>query len=439
MRLSIFGMGYVGAVSGACLADLGHQVIGVDTNAQKVEAINAGASPIVEAGVDERMAAALEAGRLSATLDAEQAVLESDASMISVGTPSGANGQVSLDAVGSVVEDIGRAIRKKQSAHAVIVRSTIPPGTTEGRLGPLLVEAAGRDLGAQLSLSVNPEFLREGSAVKDFHHPPFTVAGSMSDRGLDVVAEIYQAIEAPLLRTDCSLAESIKYLSNVFHAVKITFANEFGALLKAVGVDSRDALELFCQDRDLNISAAYLRPGFAFGGSCLPKEVRAIVGLARSLEIDLPMISHVLDSNQSHVDRAFALITEGGRKRVALFGLAFKPGTDDLRESPFVSLAERLIGRGFELRIFDHCLELGRLIGSNRDFIEREIPHLERLLAATPAAALESAEVAVIGHLDSSGRQALLEHAPRPLTVVDLQGIDELRAVEGITYRGICW
>lgn len=438
MRVSIFGVGYVGAVSGACLSELGHEVIGVDTDASKVDAINAGLSPIIETGIDERIASAVAAGRLSATRDAEQAVLASDVSMISVGTPSAPDGSTLFAALDGVVADIGDALRKKNTPHAVILRSTVVPGTTEERIAPALCDAAGREIGDDLSLSMNPEFLREGNAVRDFYAPPFTVVGSLSESGYDTAEALYEKVEAPFVRTACALAESIKYLSNVFHAVKITFANEFGALLKAKGLDARQALELFCQDRQLNISTAYLRPGFAFGGSCLPKELRATEGLAKALNIELPMISHVLASNAAHIERAFQAITSGGRRKVALFGLAFKPGTDDLRESPFVALAERLIGRGFDLTIYDRCLEMGRLVGTNRAFIEREIPHLDRLLALDPQKALEGAEVVVVGHVDEAAKQAILAHG-KPVTLVDLQGIDAFRDLPEIDYQGICW
>lgn len=438
MKISIFGMGYVGAVSGACLAELGHEIIGVDTNLQKVESLNSGVSPIVERGVDDRVRSAVQAGRMTATNDVERAVAGSEVSLISVGTPSDSAGQVSFAAIDGVVREIGQAIRRKTEGHAVVLRSTVPPGTTEGRIAPLLEEAAGREIGRELSLSMNPEFLREGSAVKDFYAPPFTVAGSVTQDGYARVEELYHGIEAPFVPTSCHCAESLKYLSNVYHAVKITFANEFGAVLGSLGMDSREALDLFCQDTDLNISRAYLRPGFAFGGSCLPKEIRAITAQARALGLEVPMLSSVLQSNRAQIDRAFELISSGGRRKVALFGLAFKPGTDDLRESPFVALAERLIGRGFELAIYDHSLEIGRLVGTNRDFIEREIPHLDRLLAPDPETALAGAEVVVVGHVDPAGKAAVLEQAGSA-TLVDLAGVREFQEMPGLDYRGICW
>ncbi len=438
MRVSIFGMGYVGAVSGACLAELGHEIIGVDVNADKVASINQGQTPVVEDGVPERIQAGVASGRIRATTDAREAVENSDMTFISVGTPSDANGSVSLQAIDAVSAEIGVAISAKDTAHTVVVRSTVPPGTTEDHIAPALSRHSGRQLGGGLEVGFNPEFLREGAAVRDFFNPPFTVGGSVGPGGYDAIEAVYKGVEAPFVRTSCRVAESIKYLSNSFHAVKITFANELGTLLKHLGMDSREALELFRQDRELNISPAYLRPGFAFGGSCLPKELRAIQAMARKMDLDLPMLGNVMAANGSHIDRAFTMITRGGRRKVALFGLAFKPGTDDLRESPLVTLAERLIGKGYELTIYDRSLEIGRLVGANRDFIEREIPHLDRLLAKEPAAALDGAEVIVVGHAPADAVDAI-KAAARGRTIVDLAGLDALKDLPETVYEGICW
>ncbi|MFQ5774659.1 MAG: nucleotide sugar dehydrogenase [Kiloniellaceae bacterium] len=438
MKISIFGMGYVGAVSGVCLAELGHEVIGVDTNPAKVDLINAGLSPIVEVGVAERTKAARAGGRIRATTDATEAVATSALSMISVGTPSATSGVPALAALDAVASDIARALKSKKAAHTVVVRSTVLPGTTEARVVPALVEGSGRKLGSGLEVCYNPEFLREGSAVKDFFDPPFTIAGCMSDAGFAVLKDLYAGLEAQLIRTDCRVAESLKYVSNAFHAVKITFANEIGTLLKTLGIDSRETMRIFCEDRDLNISPVYLRPGYAFGGSCLPKELRALQSLARSRHIDLPMLSQVLNSNQKHIDQAFEMISRRGRSKVALFGLAFKPGTDDLRESPLVVLAERLIGKGYDLAIFDRGVEAARLVGSNREYIEREIPHFERLLAADPVQALDGAKVVVVGHVGPEEIAAIRDsHNGR--TIIDLQGVREIQDLPGVDYEGICW
>lgn len=438
MKISIFGMGYVGAVSSACFAELGHDVIGVDLNAQKLEAIAAGRSPVVEAGVAERIAKAHAEGRIRATQDATAAVAETELSLVCVGTPSNAKGELSLGAVDAVVREIGAAIAKKDSPHTLVLRSTVIPGTTEERVAPALMKASGRELGHGLELAFNPEFLREGSAVRDFYAPPFTLAGSASPKSAAMVRRLYDGVEAPFHEVSCRAAESVKFLSNAYHAVKIVFANETGALLKDLGVDAREALELFCEDRSLNISAAYLKPGGAFGGSCLPKEIRAFMALASERNVAMPMIENVMASNVEQKRRAFDLVAKHGRGRVALFGLAFKPGTDDLRESPYVDLAERLLGKGFELAIYDEALEVGRLLGANRDFIEREIPHLDELLVRDPARVLEGAATIVVAHAPAKVLELIAaEHRGRP--ILDLSGIATLRRLEGAAYEGLSW
>jgi GDP-mannose 6-dehydrogenase len=438
MKISIFGLGYVGAVSCACLPELGHRVIGVDTNPTKVQMINAGESPVVEEGINELIAAAVRTGALRATHDVDDAVLNSDVSLISVATPAKANFAPDLSAVESVIRSIGSVLRRKPGAHTIVLRSTIPPGTTEDTLLPVLEASAGRKVGDRLSLVFNPEFLREGSSVKDFHHPPQTVIGSLDDAGYAVVEALYASIPGPMVRTSCRVAESVKYLCNVFHAMKIVFANEAGSVLKACGLDSREVMRIFCQDTQLNISSAYLRPGFAFGGSCLPKEVKGFLMLARQADVPIPALAGLLESNAAHIDRAYSLIAGGGRKRVALFGLAFKPGTDDMRDSPLVMLAERLIGRGFDIAIYDGFVRLSRLLGKNKEFIDREVPHLERLLKATPEQALEDADVIVVGHADAESRKVIRAHAAGR-RIVDLSGYEELRTSGAASYEGICW
>jgi len=437
VRISIFGLGYVGAVSCACLPELGHEVIGVDTNALKVQMINAGQSPVVEEGINELIEAAVKAGKLRATDDVETAIMESELSLISVATPSKANYEPDLSAVDAVIESIGRIIARKPGAHTVVLRSTVQPGTTEDRIQPLLERAAGRKVGDRLSLVFNPEFLREGSSVKDFHQPPQTVIGSVDADGYAVLEAMYQGLPGAFVRTSCKVAESVKYLCNVFHAMKIVFANEAGSVLKACGLDGREVMKIFCQDTQLNISPAYLRPGFAFGGSCLPKEVKGFLTLARDRDVPVPAMAGLLDSNESHIKAAYRLIARDGRRRIALFGLAFKPGTDDMRDSPLVALAEQLLGKGFEMRIFDRNVKLSRLLGKNKEFVEREIPHLDRLLAESPELALGDAEVIVVGHADVEARKAIVAQA-RGRRIVDLSGYAELRDC-GAEYEGICW
>ncbi|KQV79037.1 GDP-mannose dehydrogenase [Massilia sp. Root351] len=438
MKISVFGLGYVGAVSCGCLPELGHEVIGVDTNPLKVKMINDGQSPVVEEGINELISKAVASGKLRATHDVEDAVLNSDVSLISVATPSNPNYSPNLTAVDAVVRSIGATLRKKKGAHVIVLRSTVPPGTTEERILPILLEASGRKIGEGLSLVFNPEFLREGSSVKDFHNPPQTVVGSLGEAGYEAMEAMYQGLPGKFERTTTQIAESVKYLCNVFHAMKIVFANEAGSVLKACNLDGREVMKIFCQDTQLNISPAYLRPGFAFGGSCLPKEVKGFLTMARDLDVPIPTLSALLDSNEAHIKRAYDMIAKNGRKKVALFGLAFKPGTDDMRDSPLVVLAERLLGKGFELAIFDRFVKISRLLGKNKEFIEQEIPHLDKLLRDTPEAALHDAEIIVIGHADAEARQAIVSRA-KGRRIIDLSGYAELRDAPGALYEGICW
>lgn len=431
-------MGYVGAVSAGCLADLGHEIYGVDNNSKKVDLINGGHSPVVEEKIDDLIKAGIGNGLLRATTDSAAAIAATDVSFISVGTPSSATGAPSLDALDKVIAEIGAALRNKSGEHTIVLRSTVPPGTTEDRVLPALAAATGRSLGNGLHLAFNPEFLREGSSVKDFYAPPFTVIGSPTEKGYQVVEEIYQKIEAEVIRTNTRTAESVKCLSNAYHAVKITFANEVGAILKSLGIDSRDVMKIFCKDHDLNISAAYLRPGFAFGGSCLPKELSALVSFAKERNVDVPFLSNVMNANDAHIERALELILRRRKRKVALFGLAFKPGTDDLRAAPLVSLSERLIGKGYDLAIYDPFVEASRLMGKNREFIDQEIPHFERLLTADAMEALAHAEIIVVGHVRRPEIDVILaNHQNRP--IIDLAGIAELRDLPGVDYEGICW
>jgi GDP-mannose 6-dehydrogenase len=428
----------VGAVSCGCLPELGHEVIGVDTNPLKVSMINDGQSPVVEEGINELIAKAVTAGKLRATHDVEDAVLHSDVSLISVATPSNPNYTPNLNAVDAVIRSIGATLRKKDGPHVIVLRSTVPPGTTEDRILPILLESSGRRIGDGLSLVFNPEFLREGSSVKDFHNPPQTVVGSLGEAGYVAMEQMYAGLPGAFVRTSTQVAESVKYLCNVFHALKIVFANEAGSVLKACNLDGREVMKIFCQDTQLNISSAYLRPGFAFGGSCLPKEVKGFLTLARDLDVPIPTLSALLDSNEAHIKRAYDMIARNGRRNVALFGLAFKPGTDDMRDSPLVVLAERLLGKGYTLSIFDRYVKISRLLGKNKEFIEQEIPHLDRLLRDTPEAALQDAEVIVIGHADAEARQAIIAHA-KGRRIVDLSGYADLRDAGGGEYEGICW
>jgi GDP-mannose 6-dehydrogenase len=438
MRISVFGIGYVGVVSCGCLAELGHEVVGVDIAAEKLAMLAAGRSPIVEDEIDGLIAKAVSGGRLTVTQDVADAVMGTDVSFISVGTPSAADGSVALGAVDAVAAAIGRAIRDKPDSHSVVMRSTVPPGTAQERIIPILERESGRGLGDRLHYYSNPEFLREGSSVRDFRAPGFTVIGARMGDEAVLLRDIYAPIAAPVHVVPYRVAESVKHISNVWHAVKLAFANEAGGILAAHGVDAREAFRLLCEDRVLNVSTAYLRPGFAFGGSCLPKDVRSFLSLADARNLDAPFLKQLLPSNQAIIDRAYEAIVQHGRVPISLFGLAFKQGTDDLRESPFVRLAERLLGRGYDLRIYDRHVQVARLMGANRLFIEREIPHLERLMVISPQAALSTSKVAVIGHVSPEDRDALLAGLSGHV-VIDLTGMDALRTAPGVQYEGLCW
>lgn len=437
MKVAIFGLGYVGAVSGACFAELGHEVVGVDVSRAKVDMINRGESPIVEEAIAELTVAAVKTGLFRATLGGAEAVRSSDVSLVSVGTPTARDGSPDLTHVEAVVREIGEALAGGVHPHTVIIRSTVPPGATMGRLAPILEKACGETLGARIHLVFNPEFLREGKSVKDFRHPPFTIIGATSDRGFDDARRLYAGIECEIIRTDPGVAESIKLLSNAWHGLKVAFANEAARILAARGVDSRAALEVFTRDTVLNISPAYLKPGFAFGGSCLPKDLRAMISIAEASQVSAPIMKAALASNDAHLASAIAAVRACGRRPAVLFGLAFKPGTDDLRESPLVALAERLIGKGYPLRIVDPYVDASRLMGKNKQYIEGEIPHFVELMATDAEDAVDGADIIIFGHATSIDKGAILERGPGKI-IIDLTGDADLAAC-GADYRGVAW
>ncbi|MCB2098812.1 MAG: nucleotide sugar dehydrogenase [Parvularculaceae bacterium] len=437
MKIAIFGLGYVGAVSGACFAELGHEVIGVDISDAKINLINRGEAPIVEEMIAELTAGAVKLGKLRAMKDAAAAVGETDVSLVSVGTPTGRDGAPDLSYVDHVVEEIGAALRGTAKSHTVVIRSTIPPGSTEQRLAPLLEKAAGEKLGARIHLAFNPEFLREGRSVRDFRQPPFTIIGALSDVAFEQTAALYAGVESEVIRTDPATAESIKLLSNAWHGLKVAFANEAARILKPSQVDVRKALEIFAKDTVLNISPAYLRPGFAFGGSCLPKDLRAMISLADRSQAAAPIMKATLMSNEAQLDAALTAIRACGRRPVTLFGLAFKPGTDDLRESPYVALAEKLIGKGYDLRIVDPFVDASRLMGKNKEFIEREIPHFVDLMARDAEDAVDAAEIIVYGHATGVDKGAILERGVGKI-LIDLSGDRDLECC-GADYKGVAW
>src|SRR5438477_9327955 len=376
MRVSVFGLGYVGSVSAASFAADGHQVVGVDANADKVAAVNAGRSPIVEPGLEDLLARAVAERRLRATIDAAEAVADSEVSLVCVGTPSRRNGSLDLTYLERVASQVGAALRNKSSYHVVVVRSTVLPGTTNERIIPLLEHESGKAYGEDFGVSINPEFLREGTALKDFRKPPLTLVGHNHAADAGGTIALYQSIDAPLVTTSIRVAEMMKYTSNAWHALKVCFANEIGNLCKRLDVDSHQLMEIFCTDTKLNISPYYLKPGFAFGGSCLPKDVRAMQYRAKELDLEMPVLNSILPSNRLQVEHAFDEVIETGKKRIGLLGFSFKEGTDDLRESPMVTLADMLIGNGVCLKIYDRNVSLARLDGANKSYIEQQIAHL---------------------------------------------------------------
>ncbi|MBI2188543.1 MAG: UDP-glucose/GDP-mannose dehydrogenase family protein [Acidobacteria bacterium] len=438
MRISVFGLGYVGSVSAAAFAGDGHDVIGVDVNEDKVRAINAGRSPIVEPGLAELLRAGVEAGRLRATTDAAEAIHGSDVSLICVGTPSQRNGSLDLTYLTRVCEQIGTVLRDKDSYHVVTIRSTVLPGTTHGRLIPALEATSGKRYGDGFGVSVNPEFLREGTALADFRQPPLTLIGHNHAVDAAPAAALYQHLPAPVYHTSIRVAEMLKYVSNVWHAVKIVFANEIGNLCKRLEVDSHEVMDIFCSDAKLNLSPYYLRPGFAFGGSCLPKDIRALQYRGKEMDLELPLINALLGSNRLQVQHAIDRIVETGRKRIGLLGFSFKAGTDDLREAPMVILAEALLGKGYSLAIYDRNVSLARLVGANKQYIEEQIPHLSRHLCDSVDELLDRSDVVVVGNADPEF-PAAVERARPDHIVVDLVRLPLDFSRVRARYDGICW
>ncbi|EHR48909.1 nucleotide sugar dehydrogenase [Saccharomonospora marina XMU15] len=438
MKISVFGLGYVGSVSAACLAAAGHQVVGVDVNPLKTSLVNAGKAPVVEERIGELTAQVVASGSLWATDDVTAAVTGTDVSLVCVGTPSAPNGSLSTTYLERVSEQIGEALAEHTGKHTVVFRSTMLPGTCLDLLVPLLEKTSGGTAGVDFGVAVNPEFLREGSSVRDFFEPPKTVIGELDTGSGDVVAALYEGLPGQVFRVPIPVAEMTKYADNAFHGLKIGFANELGSVCRALGLDSHRVMDVFLADRKLNISPAYLRPGFAFGGSCLPKDLRGLVHAARRADVSVPILAHVLPSNEEHLRRAFDLVAHTGKRRVGLFGLSFKPGTDDLRESPLVELAERLLGKGYDLRIYDSNVSMSRLLGANREYIDSRLPHLGQLLAGSPREVAEHAEVLLVGSTDPTVLAALPHGGPTVLIdLVRVPDAEQRRGEEG--YVGLAW
>lgn len=436
MRISIFGLGYVGAVCAGCLSARGHEVVGVDVSSTKIDLINKGKSPIVEPGLEELLQQGLKTNRLRGTTDVAAAVRDTDMSFICVGTPSKKNGDLGLEYIEGVCREIGFALRDKAERHTVVVRSTVLPGTVKNVVIPIIEDCSGKQAGVDFGVAVNPEFLRESTAIKDYDFPPMTVIGELDKASGDLLETLYRELDAPIIRKDIEVAEMIKYTCNVWHAAKVTFANEIGNIAKAVGVDGREVMDVVCQDHKLNLSKYYMRPGFAFGGSCLPKDVRALSYRASSLDVEAPLIGSLMRSNSAQVQKAFDIIAAQDKRRVALLGLSFKAGTDDLRESPLVELAEMLIGKGFDLRIYDRNVEYARVHGANKDYIESKIPHVSSLLDSDFDGVVDNAEVIVLGNRDELFAP-LAQRAPEGKHVIDLVGFMP-KASHG-NAEGICW
>jgi GDP-mannose 6-dehydrogenase len=437
LRVSIFGLGYVGTVSAGCLAAEGHEVTGVDPVQTKIELINKGQSPIVEAEISDIIASTVKAGRLHASDNSDEAVHKTELSFVCVGTPSQANGNLDLRYIRRICEQIGEALRTKTSRHTVVIRSTILPGTMHKVVIPTLEEFSGKKAGVDFGVCNNPEFLREGSAVKDYRYPPKTVIGELDAASGDILATLYAKLDAPLIRTNLEAAEMVKYVDNSWHALKIGFANEIGNICKSLNLDAHEVMKIFCQDRKLNISPAYLLPGFAFGGSCLPKDLRALSYQAKTLDLHLPILSSILPSNETQIARGLQLITERGHTRVGILGFSFKAGTDDLRESPLIEIIERLIGKGYDLRIYDKNVNIASLVGANRDFILNHIPHISKLMVADIGSVLSHAQTVVIGNKDPDFKDV-------PNRLQDGQFlVDFVRIIDGRSkngkYDGICW
>ena len=437
LSISLFGLGYVGSVSAACFAHMGHKVTGVDISKTKVEMLDSGRSPIIEARMDELVAQANKSCRLHATTDSIAAVLASDVSFVCVGTPSLKSGKLDLSHVEHVSREIGTALKQKKAFHTVVLRSTVLPGTTETLMIPAIESTSEKKHGTDFAVCYNPEFMREGSAVGDFLQPPYTILGSQNPGHLIAMRELYKEVPASMFETSIRVAEMVKYVSNLYHAVKVGFANEVGTLCKHLGVETDQVTKIFMSDTKLNISSAYLAPGFAFGGSCLPKDLRAITYRGKELDLELPLLESLMLSNAQHVDRAVEAVLATGKRKIAMLGLSFKAGTDDLRESPQVQLIKRLLGEGCQVKIWDKDVSLGRLAGSNRQYIEEVIPHIGSLLSADMPEVLQGGEVVIVGtKIERAELGKLL--APGQI-VIDLVNLDPARRPEAKAYQGICW
>lgn len=438
MNISIFGLGYVGAVSLACLARDGHRVIGVDVDQTKLDLIRAGRTPVVEEGMVQLMADVIASGRVTVTRDANEAIRETELSLICVGTPSAANGSQDQTGIVRLAGEVGIAMRGKTAPHVFVFRSTLIPGTVEEVLRPVIEQASGKKDGVEFHLCFQPEFLREGSSIRDYDRPPYTIVGTHADAPAIKLQRIFGHLPCEFHRTSVRAAEMVKYCCNNFHALKITFANETARLCEALAIDPFEVMELVCRDTQLNISRAYLKPGFAFGGSCLPKDLRATLHFAKMNDVEIPMLGGILSSNLRHIEHAMAKVLQSGCRKIGMIGLSFKKGTDDLRESPLVLLAEHFIGKGLGVLVYDPEVHLSNLLGANRDFIERRLPHIGSLLRSDISTVIAESELLVVGLNDAGTAAALAEHVRPGQIVLDLGGLPNREGMRG-SYRGLCW
>ena len=438
MQISIFGMGYVGCVSGACFAQMGHKVLGVEPNPVKVDLINSGKSPIVETGLDTLLAEVVQSGSFQATSDWSRAIKETDLALVCVGTPNRSNGSIDLRYVKRVCEQIGEGIAQRSDRFTVAIRSTVVPGTIDSLVIPTIESSSGKKVGRDFGVCMHPEFLREGTSIHDFYYPPKTVIGQYDEASGEPLAKLYESVPGPVIRTSLRVAEMVKYADNCFHALKVTFANEIGSICKDAGVDSHEVMNIFCQDTKLNISPSYLKPGFAFGGSCLPKDLKALIYEAKARDINVPMLNSLLESNSHQIQRLVdKLVTYKGRS-IGFLGLSFKGGTDDLRSSPIVEVVEAMIGKGFDIRIYDEHVSIARLLGANKEYIEKEIPHISKLMCASADEVVDKSDVVVVAHRDLKLLTAL-NSVKAGRVIVDVARITERAQWNGSEYYGICW
>ena len=438
MNISIFGLGYVGAVSLACLARDGHSVIGVDIDAAKLELIRAGKTPVVEEGMVELMARVAESGRVAVTTDVRRAVRASDVSLICVGTPSAPNGSQDQSSVLKLAHELGGAMREKSEEHVFVFRSTLVPGTVEDLLTPIIERESGKRNGKDFHVCFQPEFLREGTSIRDYDKPPYTIVGASADAPVARLKDLFGHLPCEFHATSIRAAEMVKYCCNNFHALKITFANETARLCEALGVDPFQVMDLVCKDKQLNISPAYLKPGFAFGGSCLPKDLRATLYLAKTRDVELPMLGGVVTSNRTHIEHAIGKVLSSGRRRVGMIGLSFKTGTDDLRESPLVLIAEQFIGKGLSLLVYDPEVHLSRLLGANRRFIEQHVPHIGSLIRGDIESVIAESDILVVGLSGAPILDALAREVREDQIVLDFVNIPPGRIPRGKVV-GLCW